>query len=93
MNEASEQAKALAEKFHNTYERLAPDFGYETREDTKQFDPESPNGRLMIAVCKEVIDADDWARAHTLQAENDRLNRALMMAEIEMQELREDHFG
>jgi hypothetical protein len=44
----------LARKFHDTYERLAPSFGYETREDTKQFDPESKNGRLMIAVCNEV---------------------------------------
>ena len=45
----------LAEQFHEAYERLAPSFGYETRPDTKKFDPESVNGRLMIAVCKEVI--------------------------------------
>lgn len=44
----------LAMKFHETYERLAPDFGYETRDDTKQFDPQSKNGKLMIAVCHEV---------------------------------------
>lgn len=45
----------LAKKFHDTYERLAPQFGYETRGDTKRFDPETPNGRLMIAVCSEVL--------------------------------------
>lgn len=45
---------ALAVRFHDTYERLAPSFGYETRPDTKAFDPESPNGRLMIAVCSEL---------------------------------------
>lgn len=45
---------ALALRFHEAYERLAPQFGYETREDTKKFDPESKNGKLMIAVCKEV---------------------------------------
>jgi len=44
----------LARKFHETYERLAPEYGYETRKDTKEFDAESPNGKLMIAVCLEV---------------------------------------
>lgn len=45
---------AKAKQFHDTYERLAPQFGYETRLDTRQFDPESPNGKLMIAVMKEM---------------------------------------
>ena len=45
----------LAILFHNTYERLAPSFGYETRVDTKSFDTTTPNGKLMIAVCKEII--------------------------------------
>ena len=43
----------IAVFMHETYERLAPSFGYETRPDTKKFDPLSPNGRLMIAVCAE----------------------------------------
>lgn len=47
-------AETLARAFHETYERLAPSFGYETRPDTKAFDPESKNGRLMIAVCAEL---------------------------------------
>ena len=53
---ADEDAKAveLAKQFHETYERLAPDFGYQTREDTREFDPESANGKLMTAVCKEI---------------------------------------
>lgn len=46
----------IAKKFHETYERLAPSFGYETRKDTKAFDPDSPNGKLMTAVCQEVGD-------------------------------------
>jgi hypothetical protein len=50
-----EDAEAIAKFFHYTYERLAPDFGYETRPDTKQFDAESPNGKLMIAVCGEFL--------------------------------------
>ena len=45
----------LARKFHDTYERLAPEFGYETRPDTKTFDLTSANGRLMTAVCKELL--------------------------------------
>ena len=48
---------ALAVRFHETYERLAPSFGYETREDTKAFDPDSPNGKLMVAVCTEILTA------------------------------------
>lgn len=46
----------LAVQFHETYERLAPSFGYETRSDTKAFDSESANGRLMIAVCGEILE-------------------------------------
>ena len=49
-------AEELANKFHDEYERLAPQFGYETREETRTFNKTSPNGRLMIAVCSEVID-------------------------------------
>ena len=45
----------ITRQFHDVYERLALQFGYETREDTKVFDPQSQNGRLMIAVCAEVI--------------------------------------
>lgn len=46
----------IAKKFHEAYERLAPNFGYETRKDTKAFDPDSPNGKLMTAVCQEIGD-------------------------------------
>ena len=48
-------SEQIARQFHDVYERLALQFGYETREDTKVFDPQSQNGRLMIAVCAEVI--------------------------------------
>ena len=48
-------SKELAILFHNTYEILAPKFGYETREDTKNFDENSSNGKLMIAVCEVVL--------------------------------------
>ena len=45
----------LAQNFHDTYERLAPRYGYETGTSTKIFDPNSPNGKLMIAVCKTIL--------------------------------------
>lgn len=50
-------AEQLANLFHETYESLAPSYGYETRPETKVFNPESPNGKLMIAVCTEVLKA------------------------------------
>ena len=45
----------LAKLFHDTYERLAPEFGYATREDTKVFDQNSANGKLMVAVCNVIL--------------------------------------
>lgn len=51
----------LARLFHDRYERLAPQFGYTTRPETRNFDPNSPNGRLMIEVCQpfdEILQAD-----------------------------------
>lgn len=46
----------LATMFHEAYERLAPSFGYETRPDTRSFDPDSKNGRLMVATCAAILD-------------------------------------
>ena len=48
----------LAQAFHETYERLAPSFGYHTRpESAVPWDqvPEA-NRQLMIAVCQELLD-------------------------------------
>jgi len=50
-------AEDLARLFHETYERLAPDFGYETREASRtawELVPDN-NKRLMIAVCAELL--------------------------------------
>lgn len=44
----------LAVFMHETYERLAPEYGYETRTDTRTFNASTPNGKLMIAVCGEL---------------------------------------
>lgn len=45
-------------KFHRTYEELAPKYGYETREDTKEFDENSKNGKLMLEVCDKVVTSE-----------------------------------
>lgn len=46
-------ANTLAQRFHETYERLAPSFGYETRRASAKPWAEVPeqNRNLMIAVC------------------------------------------
>jgi hypothetical protein len=51
-----EVVEILARRFHDIYERLAPSFGYKTRKDTQVFDPTSANGKLMLAVCKEILE-------------------------------------
>lgn len=50
-------AVALAQLFHGTYERLAPDFGYETRQASAVpwDDVPEPNRLLMVAVAAEVL--------------------------------------
>lgn len=51
------QAEELARFFHETYERLAPQHGYETREETAVPWDQVPaeNRGLMIAVAEEVL--------------------------------------
>lgn len=46
---------ALAERFHSLYEEIAPLYRYETRKETRKWDPESPNGQLMLATCNGVM--------------------------------------
>ena len=46
----------LAILFHREYEKLAPGFGYDTKKETRIFDPESPNGKLMVAVCEKMLE-------------------------------------
>ena len=66
----------LARKFHSLYELLAPTFGYGTRADTKEFDPESQNGRLMIAVCNGML-GDLQAENAALKVKADRWDEVL----------------
>lgn len=50
-------AEAVAQAFHETYERLAPSFGYETREASAVpwADVPDENKRLMVAVADELL--------------------------------------
>ena len=55
-------AEKLARRLHDLYEQMAPGFGYTTREETRQFIPESPNGKLMIAVCEALAASPEVAK-------------------------------
>lgn len=48
----------LAQLFHDTYEQLAPNFGYTTRKSSAVpwSDVPEPNKSLMIAVAEKVIE-------------------------------------
>jgi hypothetical protein len=50
-------AEAFAKMFHEAYERLAPEFGYETRKESAKPWEEVPeqNRKLMIATCADVL--------------------------------------
>lgn len=76
--DVEKKAFELAILFHNTYEKLAPAFGYETRLDTKVFDKYSANGKLMIAVCKEIYQAleDNKEKKYTEEDLADAINMA-----------------
>lgn len=61
----------LAEAFHEAYERLAPQFGYETRKASAKpwADVPEQNKRLMIAVCSELLDRHALTRKVTMSDE------------------------
>ncbi len=55
-------AEALAKWWHETYEELAPEYGYETRKETAvawdDIPDTSANKRLMIAVAKKFLSSN-----------------------------------
>ena len=52
------EAYRLARKFHELYEEQAPFFGYITNPNSREFYPNSNNGRLMAYVCKTIVDEE-----------------------------------
>ena len=51
----SEEILEITKKFHDTYEKLASEYAYETRKDTRVFDINSNNGKLMYATVNEIV--------------------------------------
>jgi hypothetical protein len=51
-------ASAIAFEFHETYERLAPDHGWQTQERSRKYWEDVPpeNKKLMVAVVRELIE-------------------------------------
>jgi len=72
-------SEKLARGFHEVYKRLAP-LWYKTREETRDFDPKSPNGKLMIRVCGEVF--GEAVEIERLQAEIKELRGLLKECQI-----------
>jgi hypothetical protein len=55
----------LAKFFHKTYEALATDYLYKTRYETKEFNENTANGKLMIATCGAVL--KELSKQNTVQ--------------------------
>ena len=64
----------ITKKFHDTYEKLASEYAYETREDTKAFDINSNNGKLMYATVNEIVSP--------ILEENKKLNGTIQTYDI-----------
>lgn len=75
----------LAVKFHELYEKYAPEYGYETKETTKVFNASSPNGKLMIRVCREIV-ADHLAALAEKERETEYLKSEIAEEIIGLQE-------
>ncbi len=76
---------AWARRFHECYERLAPQFGYETRKDTRIFDPESQNGKLMCAVMESIVCGAAPPQPRGWLSEEERKHIFLLAVEYETQ--------
>lgn len=91
-------APELAQKFHEAYERLAPQFGYETRKESAKPWAEVPenNRQLMTAVCAEILAGASSSNA-ALQTQVDTLKQCWKQEEDgrakEVSELRSEVDG
>ena len=61
----------ITKKFHDTYEKLSKEYDYETRKETKVFNINSNNGKLMYATVNEMVNPilkeneqlkDNWSK-------------------------------
>ncbi len=77
-------AEQIAQAFHEAYERLAPDFGYETREASAKPWAEVPeqNKSLMVAVVQALIDSGVIPGAASRErSDEDRIREAMAEAQ------------
>jgi hypothetical protein len=76
----------LAHLFHDTYEHLAPQFGYETRKESAKRWSEVPdqNKQLMIAVCGEImpIIVRSYAQPESVKAQDEARSQVRMVLEF-----------
>ena len=54
MIEIWKDLKETTRRFHNVYEQVAKEYGYKTREDTKELDFNSPNGMTMLKTVETI---------------------------------------
>lgn len=80
----------ITKKFHDTYEKLASEYTYETREDTKVFDINSNNGKLMYATVNEIVSPilKGNQRLKEIEKEHQKINGRL---HLEIKELKEKY--
>ena len=70
-------------RFHNVYEQVAKEYGYKTREDTKELDFNSPNGMTMLKTVETITTPylEEIERLNNiineLSKENQELNNGL----------------
>ena len=79
MSNLADTPLRAARLFHEAYERLAPRHGYTTREETRAWNPLSPNGQLMQDVALEVL-GPLWHKLLDRDRENAALREALNAA-------------
>ena len=55
-------------RFHYIYEQVAKEYGYKTREDTKELDFNSPNGMTMLKTVETITTPylDEIERLHSI---------------------------
>lgn len=51
----NEEILEITKKLHDTYEKLSKEYNYETKKETRVFDINSSNGKLMYATVNEIM--------------------------------------
>ena len=84
----------ITKEFHDTYEKLASEYTYETREDTKVFDINSNNGKLMYATVNEIVSPilkENKKQKEVIDKANKKLNNFIECCKAEKLESGSDY--